>query len=65
VLYATDRERGAALAKQFPTLLEPAPRVLFEPENLLIVRPDGYVGLSASRDAWGEAERYLEALAPS
>ena len=43
------------LPTRIPTLLEPDPRVPFEPESLLIVRPDGYVGLSASRDAWGEA----------
>ena len=63
ILYTTDFAKGTAMAKRFPTLLEPTPR---EPEcrgELLIVRPDAYVGLSADQDQWGKAERYLEALA--
>lgn len=63
VLYTANSEKGAAMAKRFPTLLEPASR---EPEHsgeLLIVRPDAYIGLSASQDHWDEAERYLATLA--
>ena len=59
VLYAADAEQGGALAARFPTLLEPMPRAAPNPRELLIVRPDGYIGLSASSDQWGEAERYL------
>ncbi|PIK73866.1 FAD-binding monooxygenase [Methylobacterium frigidaeris] len=62
VLYAADMTRGAALAARFPTLLEPDPRRPPDGRFLVIVRPDGYVGLSAAR--WDEAERYLQALAP-
>ncbi len=64
VLYAADTEKGAALAAQFPSLLEPEPRTPTAPHRLLIARPDGYVGLSADGHAWEEAERYLERLAP-
>ncbi|WP_267428321.1 FAD-dependent monooxygenase [Methylobacterium sp. GC_Met_2] len=65
VLYTADAVKGAALTARFPTLLEPDPRAPTESENLLIVRPDGYVGLSAGRDDWNDAERYLELLAPT
>lgn len=64
VLYTADRARGLALTGRFPSLLEADPRVPPEPQHLLIVRPDGYVGLSADKNAWGEAEHYLQQLAP-
>ncbi len=63
VLYAADAERGAALTARYPGLLEPAPRSPPDASGLLVVRPDGYVGLSAAGGAWDEAERYLQALA--
>lgn len=60
VLYANDPQQGADLAGQFPTLLERAPRAPVHPGELLIVRPDGYIGLSAGHGQWGEAEQYLK-----
>ena len=33
------------------------------PGELLIVRSDAYIGLSAGQDHWDEAERSLETLA--
>ncbi|GJD48645.1 6-methylpretetramide 4-monooxygenase [Methylobacterium crusticola] len=63
LLYAADAERGAALAARFPALLERAPRTPPEASALVVVRPDGYVGLSARGPAWHEAAGYLEALA--
>ena len=62
VLYTADKEKGAALAARFPKLLEPEPRSPVNPESLLIVRPDGYVGFAAKSRAWEEAENYLEPL---
>ncbi|MBV8869461.1 MAG: hypothetical protein JOY65_08605, partial [Acetobacteraceae bacterium] len=62
LLYAADVERGAALTARFPMLLEPEPRTPPDASTLFIVRPDGYVGLSAHGASWGEAESYLEAL---
>jgi hypothetical protein len=62
VLYATDIEKSAALAAQFPTLLEPKPRRPKDPDCLLLVRPDGYVGFSSEEAAWVEAESYLQQL---
>ena len=63
MLFAADTEKGAALAARFPAVLEPEPRTPPGRQGLLIVRPDGYVGLSAGGAAWDEAERYLELLA--
>ena len=65
VLYTADAERGAALSTRFPSLLEPHPRTLQDhAHQLLIVRPDGYIGFSSGDAAWVEAERYLQRLAP-
>jgi len=64
VLFAADMEKGAALAARFPTLLESKPRPSPNSQNLFIVRPDGYVGLSADSAAWDRAESYLKRLAP-
>lgn len=63
VLYAADAARAAALTERFPGLLEPAPRPPLDASSLFIVRPDGYVGLSAGEARWDDAERYLQALA--
>ena len=60
VLFAADPARGAALAARFPRLLEPAARTPPDPHRLLIVRPDGYVGLSTAGDDWPGAEAYLQ-----
>lgn len=63
VLYAADAARGAALAARFPTLLAPGTRP--PPAGRLhLVRPDGYVGVSAGAADWAAAGRYLERLAP-
>jgi hypothetical protein len=62
VLYAVNPEKAAAVAGQFPTLLEGVPR--FSPDSgMHVVRPDGYVGLTTGADSWSEVERYLEKLA--
>jgi 2-polyprenyl-6-methoxyphenol hydroxylase-like FAD-dependent oxidoreductase len=65
VLYAADARKGAALAARFPSLLEAKPRTPSDSHRLRIVRPDGYVGLSAGATAWDYAERYLERLMPT
>lgn len=63
VLYAADVEKRAVLAARFPALLEPEPRQQPDGQRMLIVRPDGYIGLSAGEGAWREAESYLQQLA--
>lgn len=63
MLFSADQARGAALAARFPNVLEPDPRTPPDAQRLLIVRPDGYVGLSMASHDWPEAERYLRLLA--
>ena len=63
VLFSADRAGGAALAARFPRVLDPTPRTPPDAQRLLIVRPDGYVGLSAAGDDWTGAERYIQRLA--
>ena len=62
-LFTADKAKGAALAARFPGVLDPGPRTPPGVHGLLIVRPDGYVGLSGGVHDWGEAERYLLPLA--
>ena len=62
VLFAADRARGMALAARFSGLLEPDTRSPLA-DRLLIVRPDGYIGLSAPAHDWTAAESYLRSLA--
>ncbi|MCJ2049289.1 FAD-dependent monooxygenase [Methylobacterium sp. J-070] len=63
LLYGTDAARGAALTGRFPSLLEPTSRSTPDRSGLFIIRPDGYIGLSARQAAWDVAERYLQGLA--
>lgn len=63
LLFATDVEKATAFASRFGGLLEPAPRAPDDPDLILVVRPDGYIGFSGDRDDWADAERYLANLA--
>lgn len=63
VLYTADAARGRALTRRFADLLEPAPRTPPDATALFVVRPDGYVGLSAKAHAGGVVEQYLQRLA--
>jgi hypothetical protein len=62
-LFAGDGAKGAALAARYHKLLHPECRRPPEADRLLMVRPDGYIGLSARADDWDAADRYLERLA--
>ena len=63
VLYASDPERGAALSARFPALLENKSRTPPRDDEMLIVRPDGYIGHRGRDSDWEAAERYLRLLA--
>ncbi len=63
VLFSADQARGAALAARFPGVLDPRPRTPPDAQSLLIVRPDGYVGLSVTSNDWAETERFTQLLA--
>ena len=59
VLYTSAVPQGVSLAKRFPALLEARPRNAPKRDELLIVRPDGYIGFAGSDDDWDEATEYL------
>ena len=63
VLFSSELGHGAALAARFPRLLDPRPRRSPKEKSLLLVRPDGYVGLSAEAGDREAAESYLARLA--
>jgi hypothetical protein len=63
VLFAADSARGSTFAARFPGVLDPRPRTPPDARRLLLVRPDGYVGLSVADNDWAEAERYLHSVA--
>lgn len=59
VLFAADKKQGDAFAARYPAILETETRPAPGLDRLLLVRPDGYVGLSAAADDWAGAEKYL------
>ena len=61
VLYAGDSAKASQLAGKFPKLLEAKPRPSPD-DDIHLVRPDGYVGLTTSADGWHDFERYLTNL---
>jgi 2-polyprenyl-6-methoxyphenol hydroxylase-like FAD-dependent oxidoreductase len=61
VLYANDTGKATKLAAKFPKLVEAMPRRSPD-DDMHLVRPDGYVGLTSSADGWDELERYLRRL---
>jgi 2-polyprenyl-6-methoxyphenol hydroxylase-like FAD-dependent oxidoreductase len=63
VLFSADAGKGAALTARYPNLIEAKPRMPFDRYRLLIVRPDGYIGLSAGHEDWAAAQAYLDRLA--
>jgi 2-polyprenyl-6-methoxyphenol hydroxylase-like FAD-dependent oxidoreductase len=58
VLYAANPSKAGPVIKKFSKLLEGTPR-LSPDESTHVVRPDGYVGLTASADNWDQVEHYL------
>jgi 2-polyprenyl-6-methoxyphenol hydroxylase-like FAD-dependent oxidoreductase len=62
VLYASDPAKAAGLTQKFPKLLEAAPRSSPD-RDTHVVRPDGYVGLTAGANDWDAVDRYLAKLA--
>ena len=63
VLYAGHHEKAAGLAAKYPKLLRPEPRAQAEPEHIMIVRPDGYIGFSGGAEPLVGADAYLGSLA--
>ena len=62
-LFAGDKTKGDALAARYSGVLEADARTPPDPHRLLIVRPDGYIGLAAAGTDWEAADNYLKRLA--
>jgi 2-polyprenyl-6-methoxyphenol hydroxylase-like FAD-dependent oxidoreductase len=62
LLFTADTGWGTAVAAAHPGLLEPKPRLPADDGQVLVVRPDGYVGLSARRGDRNQVEAYLGRL---
>ena len=62
-LFAADPEAAAGLAPRFPALLDSAPRRPPSERGLWLVRPDGYVAMTARAGETGAVSTYLERLA--
>jgi|SRR5277367_2243399 len=63
VLFGDVDERFSRLVAQYPDLLEAALRKPYEDGGLWLVRPDGYVALSTTRNGWGEVAHCLARIA--
>jgi 2-polyprenyl-6-methoxyphenol hydroxylase-like FAD-dependent oxidoreductase len=53
------------LAAKFPKLVQTGPESSRDPRDLVLVRPDGYVGFAAVASDRADAEAYLRAIAAS
>jgi 2-polyprenyl-6-methoxyphenol hydroxylase-like FAD-dependent oxidoreductase len=58
-LFAEASNMPAGLLEKYSSLLEPATRAPFASDSLVLVRPDGYVALSAKNGDWNAVETYL------
>jgi 2-polyprenyl-6-methoxyphenol hydroxylase-like FAD-dependent oxidoreductase len=61
-LFADKDDMPGTLMEKNAKWLEPALRKPYHEGGIWLVRPDGYVALSAKAGSWGEVERYLEML---
>ncbi|MEO7034998.1 MAG: FAD-dependent monooxygenase [Polyangiaceae bacterium] len=63
VLFAEPSPESAALVARYPGLLDAELRKPFSAGGIWLVRPDGYVAVTAAPGAWRELEAYLAQLA--
>ena len=63
-LFAEPDDLTPQLLALYPNLLEQTLREPFHPEGLWLVRPDGYIALTANAADWPAVAAYLDALAP-
>jgi len=61
-LFANDTPASRSLLSKYPALLESLPRKPYEDHGVWLVRPDGYVALSAQEHAFREVDAYLASL---
>jgi hypothetical protein len=61
-LFASDSPASRTLRSKYSELLEPLPRSPYADKGIWLVRPDGYVALTANEDGVGEVDAYLANL---
>jgi hypothetical protein len=61
-LFADDTPASRALLAKYPALLESSPRTPYAEQGIWLVRPDGYVALTAKHEAVNEVDVYLANL---
>jgi 2-polyprenyl-6-methoxyphenol hydroxylase-like FAD-dependent oxidoreductase len=62
-LYAAS-SMPAGLLQKYSSILEPATRAPLASDNLVLVRPDGYIALSTKSGDWNAVETYLSQFLP-
>jgi 2-polyprenyl-6-methoxyphenol hydroxylase-like FAD-dependent oxidoreductase len=62
-LFAAADAGSAALIGRHGALLEPEVRAPFGPDGIWLVRPDGYVALTAGDGDWDKVDAYLDCIA--
>jgi hypothetical protein len=63
MLFAIEDGESAALIARHPNLLEAETRAPFADDGIWLVRPDGYVGMTARRGDWDRVGAYLDWIA--
>jgi 2-polyprenyl-6-methoxyphenol hydroxylase-like FAD-dependent oxidoreductase len=61
--FAQATPQAAELIAKHTGLLEPEPRPPFEPSGIWLVRPDGYVAMTAGAQDWDKVDAYLDWIA--
>jgi hypothetical protein len=63
MLFAIDDKGAEALIARRGDLLEAETRQPFADDGIWLVRPDGYVAMTARRREWGKVGAYLDWIA--
>jgi 2-polyprenyl-6-methoxyphenol hydroxylase-like FAD-dependent oxidoreductase len=63
MLFAIDDKEGEALIARHGNLLEAETRAPFADDGIWLVRPDGYVAMTARRGEWDKVGAYLDWIA--
>jgi 2-polyprenyl-6-methoxyphenol hydroxylase-like FAD-dependent oxidoreductase len=63
MLFAIDDKGGEALIARHGDLLEAETRAPFADDGIWLVRPDGYVAMTARRGEWDKVGAYLDGIA--
>jgi hypothetical protein len=61
-LFAGPDRAGADLFAAFPDLLESGQRAPLDPSGIWLVRPDGYVAMTARAGDWQAGSEYLQRI---